>query len=228
LRSHFQALQPFSNEQIRKVIVRRLGIENGTAVAKRILATHNLAEMARKPVLIELLLTALEEVSADVLETSARVYLFATNKLPLRNITAEKTFTSLADKLYFLCELAWEMIKSYFGDRIKDQHELDTWDYDLRSQTHLHRNVEGAGYYEFAHKSLAEYFVALKFALEIGCLAPEFMQTYCEADGKVCRMPFEQKDMRGLAETFGEKSATDSENAGTVGNSHYISAQPNQ
>lgn len=215
-------LQPFSNEQIREVIVRRLGIENGEAIAKRILAIHNLAEMARKPVLIELLLAALDEVSADVLETSARVYLFATNKLLLRNITAEKTFTSMADKLYFLCELAWEMIrsnqlrihyksipeliKSYFGDRIKDQHELDTWDYDLRSQTLLHRNVEGAGYYEFAHKSLAEYFVALKFAIEIGCLEPEFMQTYCKADGKACKMPFEQKDLKGLTETFGVRS----------------------
>ena len=75
-----------------------------------------------------------------------------------------------------------ERISTYFGDRIKDQHELDTWDYDLRNQTLLHRNA--AGYYEFAHKSLAEYFVAFKFAAELGCLAAEFAQTYCEANGQ--------------------------------------------
>jgi WD40 repeat protein len=65
----------------------------------------------------------------------------------------------------------------------------------------LHRNA--AGYYEFAHKSLAEYFVAFKFAAELGCLAPEFKKTYCEAEGKPCDIPLEQKEVTGLAETFG-------------------------
>ncbi len=212
-------LEPFNNEQISEVIIRRLGPEEGSVMAGRILKAKNtnLAEMARKPVLIELLLAALDEVSAEVLENPAQVYLYATNKLLLRNITAQKTFTSTVDKLYFLCELAWEMIKNdelsihytsiperikaYFGDRIKDQHELDTWDFDLRSQTLLHRNA--AGYYEFAHKSLAEYFVAFKFTIELGCLAPEFTQTYCEADGEPCKMPFIGKSITQLSETFG-------------------------
>ena len=190
-------LEPFNDDQIRQVITLRLGAKDGAPVAERILKNQNLAEMARKPVLIELLLAALDEVSADILENQAKVYLYATNKLLLRNIDTKRTFTKTADKLYFLCELAWEMIKSgelyihyisipktiktYFGDRIKDQHELDTWDFDLRNQTLLHRNT--AGYYEFAHKSLAEYFVAFKFAAELGCLAPEFKRTYCEAEG---------------------------------------------
>jgi CheY-like chemotaxis protein len=155
-----------------------------------------------------LLLAALDEVSANVLENPAQVYLYATNRLLLRNIDTKRTFTITADKLYFLCELAWEMIqsgelrihyteiperiKTYFGDRIKDQHELDTWDFDLRNQTLLHRDA--AGYYEFAHKSLAEYFVAFKFVAEMDCLAPVFTQTYCEADGQPCQLPIAQKD----------------------------------
>jgi hypothetical protein len=216
-------LEPFSDEQIRQVITRRLGAEEGPVVADRILATENLAEMARKPVLVELLLAALDEVSADVLENSAQVYLYATNRLLLRNIDTQRTFTSTADKLYFLCELAWEMIKSgelrihytaiperikvYFGDRIKDQHELDTWDFDLRNQTLLHRDA--AGYYEFAHKSLAEYFVAFKFASELGSLAPAFAQTYCEADRQPCKIPIGQKDIIGLAETLGAMALKD-------------------
>jgi len=211
-------LEPFDDDQIRQVIIGRKGAEHGPAIAERILNTPNLAEMARKPVLVELLLAALDEVSADVLENPAQVYLYATNKLLLRNIDTQRTFTKTTDKLYFLCELAWEMIKSgnlrihyaaipdriktYFGDRIKDQHELDTWDFDLRNQTLLHRDA--AGYYEFAHKSLAEYFVAFKFAAELGCLAPAFAQAYCEADGHPCKLSFESKDMAGLAETFGK------------------------
>ncbi len=210
-------LEPFNDDQIRQVITLRLGAKDGASVAERILKKPNLSEMARKPVLIELLLAVLDEVSIDVLENPAKVYLYATNKLLLRNIDTKRTFTTTADKLYFLCELAWEMIKSgelrihymsiperikaYFGERIKDQHELDTWDFDLRNQTLLHRNA--AGYYEFAHKSLAEYFVAFKFASELGCLATEFSQTYCEAEGEPCKISIEQKDIGKLAESFG-------------------------
>ncbi len=105
-------LKQFNDDQIRKVIKLRLGEETGDTVADRILGTPNLADMARKPVLIELLLAALDEVSADVLENPAQVYLYATNKLLLRNIDTQRTFTTTSDKLYFLCELAWEMIKS--------------------------------------------------------------------------------------------------------------------
>lgn len=210
-------IEPFSDAQIRDVIINRLGANEGSEVAEKILRDENLAAIARKPVLIELLLAALDEVSADVLENTAYVYLYATNKLLLRNITAEKTFTSMADKLFFLCELAWEMIFSgelrihykeipsriqqYFGEQIKDEHILDTWDFDLRNQTLLHRNA--AGYYEFAHKSLAEYFVAFKFAAEIDCLASDFKTTYCEAAGSPCILPFKDKELPDLAKSFG-------------------------
>jgi hypothetical protein len=216
-------IEPFSDDQIREVITLRLGTEKGPAAAERILKTPHLAEMAHKPVLVELLLAVLEEVSADILENPAKVYLYATNKLLLRNIETQRTFTTTADKLYFLCELAWEMIKSgnlrihyteipdrietYFGDKIKDKHKLDNWDFDLRNQTLLHRNA--AGYYDFAHKSLVEYFVAFKFAAELGCLAPAFMETYCEAEGKSCKIPIERKEVTGLAETFGAIALTD-------------------
>jgi hypothetical protein len=215
-------LEPFSPEQIRRVIIGRIGEINGPAVADKILKTENLAEMAQKPVLIELLLAALDEVSGEALENPAQVYLYATNKLLLRNIDTQRTFTATADKVFFLCELAWEMIRSgelrihyasiperiktYFGERIKDQHELDTWDFDLRSQTLLHRN--SAGYYEFAHKSLAEYFVAFKFCCEIRCLEKIFREAYCESDGRPSKLPDEQNDFTFLAKTFGLMSLT--------------------
>jgi hypothetical protein len=216
-------LEPLTDEQIEEVIFRRVGPENGPVMARRILDTPNLAALARKPVLIELLLAALPEIEAREEVNEAQVYLYATNELLLRNITAERTFTTTADKLFFLCELAWEMIRSgelrihytdiperiqaWFGDRIKDKPELDHWDYDLRNQTLLQRNA--AGYYEFAHKSLAEYLVAYKFAAELGCLAPEFTQTYREADGRPCKLPIAQKDVTELAKTFGAFSLSD-------------------
>jgi len=210
-------LEQFNDDQIREVITRRLGSENGTSVTEKILKKSDLAEMARKPVLIDLLLAALNEVSSDILDNPAQVYLYATNRLLMRNIDTKRTFTTTSDKLYFLCELAWEMIssgnlrihytdiperiKGFFGDRIKDQHELDTWDFDLRNQTLLHRDA--AGYYEFAHKSLAEYFVAIKFGAELDCLAQPFKETYCEENGQACELTIAKKDINNLATTFG-------------------------
>lgn len=216
-------IRPFNNEQIRSVIVKRLGSNEGTIISNKILSSQNLSEMARKPVLIELLLAALEEVQVDKLNNSAKVYLYATNKLLLRNITEEKTFTSTSDKLYFLCELAWEMvntnnlkvhfttipqrIKKFFGNKINDQHELDTWDFDLRNQTLLHRDA--AGYYEFAHKSLAEYFVAIKFASELGAISIEYLQSYVGLDGENCSIPYERQNIVELKNSFGELSFSD-------------------
>ncbi len=210
-------IEPFNDSQIRQVIRGRLGTEKGKLFAERILENDSLAAIARKPLLIELLLAAMDDVDPGNLENQAHIYLYATNKLLLRNIDTQRTFTSTADKLYFLCELAWEMIFSqelqihykdipqriqgYFGEKIKDARELDHWDFDLRNQTLLHRNA--AGYYEFAHKSLAEYFAAFKLAAELGCLAQIFAQTYCEEDGSICKIPIKVSDVETLAKTFG-------------------------
>lgn len=95
----------------------------------------------------------------------------------------------MADKVYFMCELAWEMlsknelklhyklfperIKTYFPEAIKEE-ELDHWHFDMLQQTLLIRDADGN--YQFAHKSLAEFFVAYKFASELGILADEFLE----------------------------------------------------
>lgn len=210
-------LKQLTDSQIHEIIVKKKGSEEGNLIADNVLNKENLATMARKPVLIELLLASLDEVDDTILENPAQIYLYATNKLLLRNIKTERTFTTTADKLFFLYELAWEMIKSnemkihyseiperissYFKSKIKDKHELDTWDFDLRNQTLLHRNA--AGYYEFSHKSLAEYFVAFKFASELRILSPLYKKTYCEASGKYCKIPVKSRKIVELIDTFG-------------------------
>ena len=210
-------LTPFDDERIRRMIVARLSGEPGNATADKVLARDNLKEMARKPVLTELLLAAIDAAGIDALDNEADIYLNATNRLLVRNIDTQRTFTSTADKLYFLCELAWEMIRDgelrihykeiperirrCFGERIADERDLDHWDYDLRNQTLLHRNA--AGYYEFAHKSLAEFFVALKFASDLGVLDPKVLSTYREADNNLCVVLGREPDMDSLAKAFG-------------------------
>lgn len=223
-------IEPFNKEQIIEVIIKRYGEPDGIIKANSILKKSNLAEMAKKPILIELLLAALDDVDVEKLQNISSVYLYATNKLLLKNIKEERTFTSTKDKLFFLCELAWEMLKKqelkmhykqipeiikiHFNDKIKDQHDLDNWDYDLRSQTLLHNNL--AGYYEFAHKSLAEYFVALKFACELGCVSESFLSIYNNLSEFDSDMPYNKKDINELSETFGSKLLEDSDSSAIV------------
>ncbi|MEQ8963665.1 MAG: WD40 repeat domain-containing protein, partial [Coleofasciculus sp. C2-GNP5-27] len=118
----------------------------------------------------------------------SRVYLYAVKRKMERDIKAERTFTSLADKLYFLCELAWEMlstdqmslnyrqfpdrIRRLFGSVVREEKDLDHWHYDMMGQSMLVRNADGD--YTPAHRSLLEFFVAYKFAAELGVLAADF------------------------------------------------------
>lgn len=209
-------LKKLSDEQLTETFIKRLGNEKGRAFSKRILKSKNLSEIARKPVLIELLIAAVEEVDEKILTNQSQVYLFATNRLLLRNIATQRTFTTTADKLFFLCELAWEMISngelkihykeipdrinSFF--KISNPDELDNWDFDLRNQSLLHRNA--AGYYEFAHKSMAEFFVALKFSAELDCINPAVLSTYSEEGNKPCNLIIKPKNLSELSNTFGE------------------------
>lgn len=210
------AIEPCTDEQITRIISRRLGKHTGAKVAKEILAQEHVQQIARKPLVTEFLLTCLEDIQH--IKHTAHAYLYATNRLLIQAIETHNIFATTADKLYFLCELAWEMLSSgefrlhysniperitqFFGNRSAQKHDLDTWDLDLRNQTLLRHNA--AGYYEFYNKSLVEYFVAYKFAAELGCLAPEFTHTYKEADGSPCEMKQSQKHLRELLATFGK------------------------
>jgi tetratricopeptide (TPR) repeat protein len=89
------------------------------------------------------------------------------------------------------------------------QLTIDNWDFDVRNCTLFHRDANG--YYEFAHKSLAEFFVAFKFAAEMGCLAVKFEQTYLENNLERAKIPYMPKGILELAESFGALSLLDPE-----------------
>lgn len=183
----FEVLHPamFNEKQIREVLHRRSNV----STVETIMGNQDLVDMARRPVLIELILDALEDTQVGKLADMAHIYYYAVVRKMERDIKAERTFTSLADKLFFLCELAWEMystnqmtlnykqfpqrIRAYFGPKVADLEE-DHWHYDLLGQTMLVRDAEGN--YSPAHRSLLEFFVAYKFAAEIGALGGEFIE----------------------------------------------------
>jgi predicted NACHT family NTPase len=179
-------LKKFNNDQIRQV----LSFRAGASTVNEIMGNSQLLDLACRPVMTELILEALPDIEAGKPVDMSRIYLYAVRTKMERDIKAERTFTSLADKLYFLCELSWEMLSTnqmslnyrLFPDRLRrlfshavqEQKHLDHWHFDMMGQTMLIRNADGD--YTPAHRSLLEFFVAYKFAAEIGILAPDFME----------------------------------------------------
>ncbi len=188
-------LLKFDDDQIQAVLSRRTNL----ATVELVMANSQLLDLLQRAVMAEFVLEALPEIEAGKPIDLARVYLYAVRHKMERDITTGRTFTSLADKLYFLCELAWEMLSEdkmsinyrefpnrlrvLFKDEVKEQKHLDHWHYDMMGQTMLIRNDDGD--YSPAHRSLLEFFVAYKFAAELGLLADDFLemaQSQLEAD----------------------------------------------
>jgi WD40 repeat protein len=179
-------LEKFDDAQIRQV----LSLQASEATVEQVLSNPQLLDLARRPVMTELILEALPDIEAGKPVDMSRVYLYAVRRKMERDIKADRTFTSMADKLYFLCELSWEMlssdrmslnyrefpdrIRALFGAAVQEEKDLDHWHYDMMGQTMLIRNAEGD--YTPAHRSLLEFFVAFKFAAELGALAPDFLE----------------------------------------------------
>jgi predicted NACHT family NTPase len=194
-------LEKFNDEQIRQVMSQQAE----AATVEQVMSNPQLLDLARRPVMTELILEALPDIEAGKPVDMSRVYLYAVRRKMERDIKEERTFTSLAEKLYFLCELSWEMLSSdhmslnyrEFPDRIRrlfssvvqEEKDLDHWHYDMMGQTMLIRNADGD--YMPAHRSLLEFFVAYKFAAELGALAPDFLelaqaQSYSNELAKPC------------------------------------------
>ncbi|MEG4863416.1 MULTISPECIES: NACHT domain-containing protein [unclassified Microcoleus] len=179
-------LEKFNDEQIGQA----LSFQTEAATVEKVMGNPQLLDLARRPVMTELILEALPDIEAGKPVDMSRIYLYAVRRKIERDITAERTFTSLADKLYFLCELSWEMlstdqmsinyrgfpdrIRSLFGSVVQEEKDLDHWHYDMMGQTMLIRNADGD--YTPAHRSLLEFFVAYKFAAELGVLAADFTE----------------------------------------------------
>ncbi|MBW4477637.1 MAG: NACHT domain-containing protein [Tolypothrix brevis GSE-NOS-MK-07-07A] len=176
-------LEKFTDEQIQQV----LSFQAAPATVEMVMGNPQLLDLARRPVMTELILEALPDIEAGKPVDMSRVYLYAVRHKMERDIKSDRTFTSLADKLYFLCELSWEMLSTnqmslnykFFPDRIRqlfgiEEKDLDHWHYDMMGQTMLIRNADGD--YTPAHRSLLEFFVAYKFAAELGVLAGDFIE----------------------------------------------------
>jgi Domain of unknown function (DUF4062)/Pentapeptide repeats (9 copies)/NACHT domain len=183
------SLEMFDEARLRTVLSRR---SNDEKLIEAVLSNQTLIDLGRRPVMVDLLIEAMPGLEAETADL-AKVYYQAVQRKMERDISLGRTFTSMADKIFFMCEISWEMlstkelkinykhipdrIREYFGSRVSTAEE-DHWRHDLLSQTMLVRDDDG--YYRPAHKSLIEFFSAYKLAAAIGALKEE----YVEAAGK--------------------------------------------
>lgn len=180
-------LDKFDPQQVRQILEKRTG---DCQTVERILANEDLAIIVRRPLMVELILTALPDIEIGKRLDLARIYLYAMRRTLEKNIERQKTFTSLADKLYFLAELSWELLSSnqpslnyrlipdrvrkLFPGAVQTAKELDYFWTDLRTQTMLVRNAEGD--YSLAHRSFTEFFAAYRYVATMGVLADDFTE----------------------------------------------------
>jgi WD40 repeat protein len=185
-------LEKLDDGQIRMM----LSFKATPAVIEKVMGNPQLLDLARRPVMTELVIEALPEIESGKPIDLARVYLYAVQHKMARDIKSERTFTSMADKLYFLCELSWEMLKSdrmslnyrefpdqlrrLFGTVVQEDKTLDHWHYDMMGQSMLIRNSEGD--YTPAHRSLLEFFVAYRLVAMLGLMDQDFMTVAVRSD----------------------------------------------
>ncbi|MFD4676969.1 pentapeptide repeat-containing protein [Lentzea sp. NPDC058450] len=186
-------LMPFDDAQIRQL----LGHLTEQAVVEAIMRHDQLLDLMRRPVMSELVLDALPEIQEGREIDLSRVYMYAVRRKMDRDIQAERTFTSMSDKVFFLCEVSWEMlstdtmsmnyrqfpdrIRRCFGAVVEEERDLDHWHHDMLGQSMLIRN--SVGDYSPAHRSLLEFFVAYKFGAELGILNSDFLTMVQDVEG---------------------------------------------
>ena len=148
-------LNMLDEPRIRKVFSLRL---SDPVLIESVLVNPKLVDLARRPIMIDLLLEAMPYLPAERIDL-AQVYYQAVKRKMERDITSERTFTSMADKVFFMCEISWEMlsanslkihykevpatVRAYFGSQAGTAADEDYWRHDLLSQTLLVRDDDG-------------------------------------------------------------------------------------
>ena len=178
-------LELFDEDQIRDALSKR----TDQKTVDLIIGHPELLDLASRPVMLEFILEALPDIEAGHRIDLSRIYLYAIRAKLERDFKSERTFTSTADKLFFMCELSLEMLaneemslnyrlfpdrlKNLFGEVVSEEKDLDHWHYDMMGNTLLIRNDDGD--YTPAHRSLLEFFVAYKATAELGMLPSDFV-----------------------------------------------------
>jgi len=164
-------LAPFDREDIQAMLRARFPAQ-WQGYWQRIEDTYNLAELAQRPVLLDMIARSLPELKPGQVLNAAQLYEAYTDLWLARDEEKGRTLITRADKRLFMQELALEMLRkdglsihySRLPERVRAHFrlekatEIDYFDNDIRTCSFLNR--DGEGNYRFVHKSFGEFFVA--------------------------------------------------------------------
>jgi formylglycine-generating enzyme required for sulfatase activity len=169
-------LEPFSPQQIRE-FVHRHHPESSDAVMEQIGRLPGVEDLARRPVLLEMILKTLPRLLkeagplnlATLYETFTRLWLDDVAKGDALTPQDKLRFSqALAIKLNQddLARIHYSALERYVGDffqkLLRSPADRFRFDQEIRVCDFLNRDAEG--YYQFAHKSFMEFFVAQEVA----------------------------------------------------------------
>jgi len=171
-------LLPFDRQDIQAMLRARFPPE-WEGYWQQIEDTYNLAELAQRPVLLDMIARSLPHLKPGQAVNAAQLYEAYTDLWLLRDEEKGRTLITRADKRLFMQELALEMLRrdewnihySRLPERVRAHFrlekatEIDYFDNDIRTCSFLNR--DGEGNYRFVHKSFGEFFVAQWLALRL-------------------------------------------------------------
>jgi formylglycine-generating enzyme required for sulfatase activity len=164
-------LLPFDENDIQEILQKRFpGKWEG--YWQQIEDTFKLAELAQRPVLLDMIAQSLPKLRPDEVVNAARLYEAYTDLWLKRDEERGRHLITRTDKRLFMQALALEMLRrdelsihySRLPDRVREHfrlekaHEIDYLEHDIRTCSFLNRDAEGN--YRFAHQSFGEFFVA--------------------------------------------------------------------
>jgi len=164
-------LLPFDRDDIQAMLRAHFPAE-WEGYWQQIESTYNLAELAQRPVLLDMIARSLPDLQPGQVVNAARLYEAYTDLWLARDEEKGRKLITRADKRLFMQELGLgmlrrqelsihysrlpERVRAHF--RLEKADEIDYFEHDIRTCSFLNRDPEGN--YRFVHKSFQEFFVA--------------------------------------------------------------------
>jgi len=167
-------LDPFTPDDITTLLQKRFPAKWQEYDA-RIRNTYNLADLAKRPVLLDMIVQTLGEWGAEKITNAAQLYRVCTEEWMERDIRTGRTFMTQDDKRLFSEELATQVFRTgqlqgvHYSEfpaivtrhfHLEKSDEVDYFAQDILTHSFLIRDDDGK--YRFAHNSFMEFLVAQK------------------------------------------------------------------
>lgn len=170
-------LRPFTASQVESYVYRVMP-DKAKETLKKLRRTYNLVELSQRPLLLDMIVRSIDKIDTAEINTASlyqvftdawihreqwREILHPTKKLHFLMILAFSLWQDDVQKILY--SKLFDYLQENLPNEISTPQDIYVLDNEIRTATFLGRDEEG--YYGFAHKSFAEFFLARLLALEL-------------------------------------------------------------